>query len=156
MGQPLAPISDGDGVIFFNFRADRARELCHAFTDTDFKRFDAANRPDLMELVTMTEYEADFTFPIAFPPMSMNHILGEELSRHGLHQLRIAETEKYAHVTYFFNGGEEEPFAGEERILIESPRDVATYDLKPSMSADGGDRCPAGSLGEERGGRHAL
>jgi 2,3-bisphosphoglycerate-independent phosphoglycerate mutase len=88
-----------------------------------------------MELVTMTEYEADFTFPIVFQPLTLTHILGEEVSNAGMHQLRIAETEKYAHVTYFFNGGEEEPFPGEDRILIESPRDVATYDLKPSMSA---------------------
>lgn len=135
-GAAVAPVSDGDGVFFFNFRADRVRELCHAFSDTNFKGFDAGSRPDLLALATMTEYEADFTFPIAFPSRKMTHILGEELSRHGLHQLRIAETEKYAHVTYFFNGGEEEPFPGEERILIESPRDVATYDLKPGMSAE--------------------
>jgi len=135
-GATVASVSDGDGVFFFNFRADRVRELCHAFSDTDFKGFDAGHQPELLSLATMTEYEADFTFPIAFPPQKMTHILGEELSRHGLHQLRIAETEKYAHVTYFFNGGEEEPFVGEERILIESPRDVATYDLKPGMSAE--------------------
>ena len=134
-GAAVAPVSDGDGVFFFNFRADRVRELCHAFSDTNFKGFDAGKQPELLALATMTEYEADFTFPIAFPPQKMTHILGEELSRNGLHQLRIAETEKYAHVTYFFNGGEEEPFPGEERILIESPRDVATYDLKPGMSA---------------------
>jgi 2,3-bisphosphoglycerate-independent phosphoglycerate mutase len=83
----------------------------------------------------MTEYEADFTFPLVFPPLTLTHILGEEVSSCGMHQLRIAETEKYAHVTYFFNGGREEPFSGEDRILIESPRDVATYDLKPQMSA---------------------
>ncbi len=135
-GEAVGPVSDGDGVVFFNFRADRVRELCHAFIDTDFKGFEVTNRPNLLELVTMTEYESDFPFPVAFAPMSMNRILGEELSRHGLRQLRIAETEKYAHVTYFFNGGEEEPFDGEERLLIESPRDVATYDLKPAMSAD--------------------
>jgi len=135
-GATAGTVGDGDGVIFFNFRADRARELCHAFADTDFKEFEIGNRPELLQLVTMTEYEADFTFPIAFPPQTLTHILGQELSRHKLHQLRIAETEKYAHVTYFFNGGEEEPFPGEERILIESPRDVATYDLKPEMSAE--------------------
>jgi 2,3-bisphosphoglycerate-independent phosphoglycerate mutase len=84
----------------------------------------------------MTEYEAEFPFPVAFPPQNLSRILGEEVSRAELRQLRIAETEKYAHVTYFFNGGREEPFPGEERILIESPRDVATYDLKPAMSAD--------------------
>jgi len=134
-GLAVGTIEDGDAVIFFNFRADRVRELCHAFADTDFNGFDISNRPALMELVTMTEYEADFTFPIVFPPLTLTHILGEEVSNVGMHQLRIAETEKYAHVTYFFNGGEEEPFSGEDRILIESPRDVATYDLKPSMSA---------------------
>jgi 2,3-bisphosphoglycerate-independent phosphoglycerate mutase len=130
------PIENGDAVVFFNFRADRVRELCHAFLDDDFKGFDVSNRPKLLELVTMTEYEAEFPFPVAFPPQNLSHILGEEVSKAGLRQLRIAETEKYAHVTYFFNGGREEPFPGEERILIESPRDVATYDLKPAMSAD--------------------
>ncbi|WP_417911732.1 2,3-bisphosphoglycerate-independent phosphoglycerate mutase [Candidatus Electronema sp. TJ] len=129
-------IKDGDAVVFFNFRADRVRELCHAFLDADFKGFDVSNRPKLLELVTMTEYEAEFPFPVAFPPQNLTRILGEEVSKAGLRQLRIAETEKYAHVTYFFNGGREEPFPGEERILIESPRDVATYDLKPSMSAN--------------------
>lgn len=135
-GGAAGTVAAGDGVIFFNFRADRVRELCHAFGDRDFKDFNVGNRPELLEMVTMTEYEADFSFPIAFPPQTLTHILGEELSHHGLHQLRIAETEKYAHVTYFFNGGEEKPFTGEERILIESPRDVATYDLKPEMSAE--------------------
>ncbi|XOF32349.1 MAG: 2,3-bisphosphoglycerate-independent phosphoglycerate mutase [Candidatus Electrothrix sp. YB6] len=134
-GVPVGQIADGDAVVFFNFRADRVRELCHALSDVDFRGFDVSNRPELLELVTMTEYEADFSFPVAFPPVTLQRILGEEVSRAGLHQLRIAETEKYAHVTYFFNGGEEKPFAGEDRMLIESPRDVATYDLKPAMSA---------------------
>jgi 2,3-bisphosphoglycerate-independent phosphoglycerate mutase len=134
-GEPVGRIEDGDAIVFFNFRADRVRELCHAFSDVDFQGFDVSNRPKLLELVTMTEYEADFTFPIAFPPQSLTRILGEETSKAGMHQLRIAETEKYAHVTYFFNGGGEEPFPGEDRILIESPRDVATYDQKPAMSA---------------------
>ncbi len=133
---PVATVEDGDAIIFFNFRADRARELCHAFTDRDFSGFAVTDRPRIMELVTMTEYDRDFDLPIAFPPVELRHILGEELSLHGLRQLRIAETEKYAHVTYFFNGGREEPFAGEDRILIDSPRDVATYDLKPEMSAE--------------------
>ncbi|MCI5122269.1 MAG: 2,3-bisphosphoglycerate-independent phosphoglycerate mutase, partial [Candidatus Electrothrix sp. AUS4] len=123
-GKPVGRIEDGDAIVFFNFRADRVRELCHAFSDTDFRSFDVSNRPYLLDLVTMTEYEADFCFPIVFPPVSLTRILGEEASKAGLHQLRIAETEKYAHVTYFFNGGEEQPFAGEDRILIESPRDV--------------------------------
>ena len=134
-GRPVGRIADGDAVLFFNFRADRVRELCHAFGDVDFKGFDVANRPRLLQLATMTEYEADFTFPVAFPPVTLNRLLGEEVSRHGRRQLRIAETEKYAHVTYFFNGGNEVPFAGEDRLLINSPRDVATYDLKPEMSA---------------------
>ena len=134
-GAPLAPIVDGDAILFFNFRADRVRELCHAFGDAGFTGFATGPRPHLAQLATMTEYEAEFTFPVAFPPVSLTHILGEEVSRHGRRQLRIAETEKYAHVTYFFNGGIEVPFAGEERILINSPRDVATYDQKPQMSA---------------------
>ncbi len=133
--EPVGTIEDGDGIIFFNFRADRVRELCHAFSDPDFRGFSTKKRPRLLELVTMTQYEADFSFPVAFPPLVLMHILGEEVSNAGLHQLRTAETEKYAHVTYFFNGGREEPFPGEDRILIESPRDVATYDLKPAMSA---------------------
>ncbi len=132
---PVGAVEDGDGIIFFNFRADRARELCHALTDTEFTAFDVSGRPELAGLVTMTEYEADFGLPVAFPPLTLKRILGEEVSRHGLRQLRIAETEKYAHVTYFFNGGEEEPFPGEDRLLIDSPRDVATYDQKPEMSA---------------------
>ena len=136
-GRPVARIADNDALLFFNFRADRVRELCHAFSDVDFKGFDVSNRPRLLQLATMTEYEADFTFPVAFPPAPLTRLLGEEVSRHGKRQLRIAETEKYAHVTYFFNGGNEVPFAGEDRLLIDSPRDVATYDLKPEMSAVG-------------------
>ena len=134
-GEAVGRIVDNDAILFFNFRADRVRELCHAFHDAAFAGFDAGIRPDLLTLVTMTEYEADFPFPVAFPPVSLTHILGEEVSRHGRRQLRIAETEKYAHVTYFFNGGNEVPFPGEDRLLINSPRDVATYDLKPQMSA---------------------
>ena len=129
------PVSDGDGIIFFNFRADRAREITRAFTETGFKDFERPKTPELAGFVCMTEYEEGFDLPIAFPPESYANILGETLSRAGLKQLRIAETEKYAHVTFFFNGGEEQPFPGEERILIPSPKDVATYDLKPAMSA---------------------
>ncbi len=134
-GVPVGSIADGDGVFFFNFRADRARELCHALSDARFSHFDVSDRPRLLELATMTQYETTFSFPVAFPPVTLTHILGEEISAQGMCQLRIAETEKYAHVTYFFNGGREEPFPGEERILIDSPRDVATYDQKPAMSA---------------------
>jgi len=134
-GEPVATVADNDGIIFFNFRADRARELCRAFTEKDFTGFDVSNRPAIKEMVTFTEYDRDFTLPVAFPPLSMKNILGEVVSADGLRQLRIAETEKYAHVTYFFNGGAESPFHKEERLLIDSPRDVDTYDQKPEMSA---------------------
>jgi 2,3-bisphosphoglycerate-independent phosphoglycerate mutase len=133
--KPLATIADGDGILFFNFRADRARQLTHAFTDKEFSNFKAVRRPDLGEFVTCTSYEKSFDLPILFPPTTLNHILGEEVSAHNLRQLRIAETEKYAHVTYFFNGGREQPFPLEDRALFDSPKDVATYDLKPEMSA---------------------
>ena len=133
--QPLAIIGDGDSVIFFNFRADRARQLTHVFTDDHFDHFSAGKRPCLAEFVTCTRYEKGFDLPVLFPPHSLTRILGEEVSAHGLRQLRIAETEKYAHVTYFFNGGREAPFALEDRALINSPKEVATYDLKPQMSA---------------------
>ena len=133
--QPPAIIADNDTVIFFNFRADRVRELTHALTDSDFTGFNCKKRPQLAQCVTFTRYEKNFTLPVAFPPVALTHILGEEISAHGLRQLRIAETEKYAHVTYFFNGGREEPFPLEDRILIPSPKEVATYDQKPEMSA---------------------
>jgi 2,3-bisphosphoglycerate-independent phosphoglycerate mutase len=129
-----SPVADGDGVIFFNFRADRARQLTRAFTQPGFDRFDRGHAPDLLGFVCMTRYDETFDLPVAFPPQSPRHVLGQVLSRAGLRQLRIAETEKYAHVTFFFNGGEEKTFPGEERILIPSPK-VATYDLKPEMSA---------------------
>lgn len=128
-------IKDGDGIIFFNFRADRARELVRALTEPGFSEFDVSSRPKITDLVTMTMYDASFNLPVAFPPETLVNILGEEVSRAGLKQLRIAETEKYAHVTYFFNGGREEPFEGEDRVLIPSPREVRTYDEKPEMSA---------------------
>lgn len=133
--RPVTQIADGDSVIFFNFRADRARQLTHAFLDASFDGFSRAAVPRLHSYVTMTRYDKTFTLPVAFPPQTLTHLLGEEISGHGLTQLRIAETEKYAHVTYFFNGGREEPFPGEERILVPSPREVATYDKKPAMSA---------------------
>ncbi len=134
-GRPLALIEDDDAVLFFNFRADRARQLAHAFNDEEFNAFKPRRRPRLGGFITCTSYEKNLKLPVLFPPSSLEHILGEEVSRHGLRQLRIAETEKYAHVTYFFNGGREQPFSGEDRALIESPREVATYDLKPEMSA---------------------
>ncbi len=132
---PVGNIQNGDSVIFFNFRADRAREITAALTKGKFEEFKRAKVPKLSSYVTMTMYEETFDFPIAFPPFKLANILGEIISRQRLNQLRIAETEKYAHVTYFFNGGKEDAFKGEDRCLIPSPRDVATYDLKPEMSA---------------------
>ena len=128
-------IRDGDGVIFFNFRADRARELTRALTEENFTEFPRQRRINLATYTTMTRYDETFNVPVAYPPREIHRILGEIASQAGIRQLRIAETEKYAHVTYFFNGGEESKFPGEERILIPSPKDVATYDLKPEMSA---------------------
>ena len=129
-----APVSDGDAIVFMNFRADRARELSHAFLDPQFDGFARARRIELAAFVTLTEYEQGLAASaIAFPPQSLRNSLGEYLAALGLHQLRIAETEKYAHVTFFFSGGREAPYAGEERILVPSPK-VATYDQKPEMS----------------------
>lgn len=128
-------ISQGDGVFFFNFRADRAREMTRALTEVDFQGFERKCLPELSSYVCMTQYQSDFNLPVAFPPVSMTNILGQILSERGLRQFRVAETEKYAHVTFFFNGGVEKPFDGEERLLIPSPTDVPTYDLKPTMSA---------------------
>ena len=132
---PEGLIRDGDGVIFFNFRADRARELTRALTEENFTEFPRQRRINLATYTTMTRYDETFNVPVAYPPREIHRILGEIASQAGIRQLRIAETEKYAHVTYFFNGGEESKFPGEERILIPSPKDVATYDLKPEMSA---------------------
>ncbi len=132
---PEGLISDGDGVIFFNFRADRARELTRAVTEKNFKEFPRPRRIDLAAFVTLTQYDEKFELPVAYQPRELRQILGQVVSEHGIRQLRIAETEKYAHVTYFFNGGEEKEFPGEQRIMIPSPRDVATYDFKPEMSA---------------------
>jgi 2,3-bisphosphoglycerate-independent phosphoglycerate mutase len=131
--KPVALIRDHDSIIFYNFRTDRTRQLSRAFIDDPFERF--SRRKLTLHFATMTLYHEDFTCPVAFPPQALTNTLGELLSNLGLHQLRIAETEKYAHVTFFFNGGREEPFTGEERILVPSPRGVATYDLKPEMSA---------------------
>ncbi len=133
--KPVATISDGDVVIFFNFRADRARQLTLALTKEDFQAFEREKWPKLAYFVCMTLYDETFNLPVAFPPLHLKNIWGEVVSKAKLHQLRIAETEKYAHVTYFFNGGEEEPFPLEDRKLIPSPREVPTYDLKPEMSA---------------------
>jgi 2,3-bisphosphoglycerate-independent phosphoglycerate mutase len=132
---PEGLIRDGDGVTFFNFRADRARQLTRALTEEDFKEFPRKRRVNLSALATLTQYDETLKVPVAYPPREIRKILGEVASQAGIRQLRIAETEKYAHVTYFFNGGEEKKLPGEERILIPSPKDVSTYDLKPEMSA---------------------
>jgi 2,3-bisphosphoglycerate-independent phosphoglycerate mutase len=134
-----APLADGDAVIFFNFRADRARELTNAITQVCPDRFGDElgdrRRVETSAFVCFTEYDAEYGLPIAFPSERPAKILGQLLAERGLPQLRAAETEKYAHVTFFFNCGREEPFPNEDRILIPSPRDVATYDHKPEMSA---------------------
>lgn len=129
-----SPIRDGDSVIFMNFRADRARELTRAFVETDFSEFERTPFPALASFVMCTEYAADIQAPVAFPNESLNNVLGEWLAKQGKTQLRISETEKYAHVTFFFSGGREQEFDGEKRVLIPSPK-VATYDLQPEMSS---------------------
>jgi 2,3-bisphosphoglycerate-independent phosphoglycerate mutase len=134
-GRPLATLRDGDAAFFWNFRADRARQLTQALHAAEFPHFDRGARPKLAAFSTMTLYDAKVEVPAAFPPQSLKLILGEVLSKAGVSQLRTAETEKYAHVTYFFNGGAEPPFPGEERRLVPSNREVATYDLAPEMSA---------------------
>lgn len=134
-GAPVATIKDGDSVIFFNFRPDRAREITRSFCDDDFKGFDRGERLDI-KFVCFSDY--DPTIPnkeVAFHKISVTNTFGEWLAAEGMKQARIAETEKYAHVTFFFNGGVEQPNEGEDRILVNSPKDVATYDLKPQMSA---------------------
>ncbi len=132
----IAPgaVTPGDGIIFFNFRPDRSRQLTHAFIDPNFQGFERSQIAPL-EFVTFTQYDASLPTAVAFPPQNLSNILGEVIAEHGLKQLRAAETEKYAHVTYFFNGGIEDPLEGEERILINSPM-VATYNQAPQMSAD--------------------
>ncbi|MDF2183060.1 2,3-bisphosphoglycerate-independent phosphoglycerate mutase [Neptuniibacter sp. CAU 1671] len=134
-GQPVATINDGDAMICANFRPDRAREITYAFTEGEtFTGFERRKRPQLCGYVMLTQYAADIQADCAYPPQAIHNDLGEYLSGLGKTQLRISETEKYAHVTFFFNGGQEEVYPGEERILVPSP-DVATYDLKPEMSA---------------------
>jgi 2,3-bisphosphoglycerate-independent phosphoglycerate mutase len=126
------PVRDGDAVVFMNFRADRARQLTAAFVDPDFQGF-VSRRPRLSRFVCLTQYDATLPAPVAFAPDDLSHTFGELLAERGLTQLRIAETEKYAHVTFFFSGGREQPYPGETRILVPSPK-VATYDLQPEMS----------------------
>jgi len=135
-GKPIAPMRGGDALICFNYRADRMRQIVRALTDDGFDGFDVRDRPKLKTVVTMTTYDRTFEVPVAFPPQSMANIVGEVVSKAGMTMFRTAETEKYAHVTYFFNGGVETPFPGEDRLLVPSQK-VATYDLAPEMSAAG-------------------
>lgn len=134
-GRPVAPIRDGDGVVFFNFRADRMRQIVRVLTEPGFDSFDPGSRP-AVDACSMTMYDETFTIPVAFAPLSLSRIVAEVLSGHDRTQFRTAETEKYAHVTYFFNGGLEAPYRGEVRELVPSQK-VATYDLAPEMSAHG-------------------
>ncbi|OQY10777.1 MAG: phosphoglycerate mutase (2,3-diphosphoglycerate-independent) [Fusobacteriia bacterium 4572_132] len=133
-GNPKGIIKNGDGVLFFNFRPDRAREITRAINDEKFDKFIREDHPKV-NFVCMTKYDVTIDAPVAYPALKLNNILGEVLSARGKKQLRTAETEKYAHVTFFFNGGEEKPFEGEDRKLVSSPN-VATYDLQPEMSAN--------------------
>lgn len=134
-GKPVAPIRDGDGIFCFNYRSDRMRQIVRALQTEGFDGFDVSDRPRT-SMVTMTQYDRTFPVPQAFPPFTMARIVAEVLADHGRTQLRTAETEKYPHVTYFFNGGYEPPYKGEERSLVASQK-VATYDLAPEMSAVG-------------------
>lgn len=132
--QPVAKVAEGDSLIFINFRPDRARQITRAFVDEDFTGFDRGSARPKVYYVCMTVYDKTIEAAVAFPPKKLENTMGEWLSKQGLKQLRLAETEKYAHVTFFFNGGVEQPNSDEERVLIPSPK-VATYDLKPEMSA---------------------
>ncbi len=133
IGQAV-PMVDGDSLLFMNFRADRARQISYPFVDDDFSGFVRATRPKLSHYVCLTHYQDSIQAPVAFKPSNLKNGLGEVLAAHGKTQLRCAETEKYPHVTFFFNGGRETVFEGEDRILVPSPK-VATYDLQPEMSA---------------------
>ena len=134
-GAPVGKLTDGDGFIFFNFRSDRAREITRSFTDPSFTGFHREIWPKLSSYLCMTCYDETFDLPVAYGTEELVNIFPEVIGNAGLTQLRIAETEKYAHVTFFFNGGRETPFPGEDRALIASPKEVATYDQKPEMSA---------------------
>lgn len=133
-GEKPVIVEDGDVMIFMNYRSDRARQITRPFIEDDFDCFPTGKAPKLGQFVSLTEYNAEFKIPVAFPADKMRNVFGEYLSKLGMRQLRIAETEKYAHVTFFFNGGLETPFDGEDRILINSPQ-VPTYDMQPEMSA---------------------
>jgi len=127
-------VDDGDALIFMNFRADRARQFSRCFTEKNFTGFERQNQPKLSDFVMLTQYAADIDAPSAFAPATLDNVMGEWLAKHDKTQLRISETEKYAHVTFFFSGGKEDTFSGEKRILVPSP-DVATYDLQPEMNS---------------------
>jgi len=133
IGTPI-PVEDGDVIISMNYRSDRARQITRPFIEPDFDCFDHRATPKIACYVSLTQYNKEFDIPVAYPPERLTNTFGEYIARLGLRQLRIAETEKYAHVTFFFNGGLEQPFEGEDRILVPSPQ-VATYDLQPEMSA---------------------
>jgi 2,3-bisphosphoglycerate-independent phosphoglycerate mutase len=133
-GEKPVRIGDGDVIIFMNYRSDRARQITRPFIEDDFDGFVREVRPKLGCFVSLTEYKSDFKVNVAYPAERLKNVFGEYLSRLGLRQLRLAETEKYAHVTFFFNGGVEEPFEGEDRVLVKSPM-VATYDLQPEMNS---------------------
>jgi 2,3-bisphosphoglycerate-independent phosphoglycerate mutase len=128
-------VADGDVIVFMNYRSDRARQITRAFVEPDFTGFARPAPPALGAFVSLTEYHKGFDIPVAFPPERLKNVFGEYIAKLGLHQLRLAETEKYAHVTFFFNGGVEQPCEGEDRILVPSPL-VPTYDLKPEMGAE--------------------
>ena len=134
-GRPIGPVRDGDSVIFFNFRSDRARQLTRALAFDDFDGFERRPHPKI-SMTTMTQYDRTFVFPVGFPPQSLSGSFAEVMAAQNLTNLRVAETEKYPHVSYFFNCGIEQPYPGEDRILVPSPK-VATYDLQPEMSAKG-------------------
>lgn len=135
-GKPVATINDNDGILFFNFRPDRALQMSQALTEKEWEFFERGEEPKNIKLVTMTQYSDKLETEVVFAPISMDNVLGEVLAKNNLNQLRIAETEKYPHVTFFFNGGSNTVFETEERILIDSPK-VATYDLQPEMSIYG-------------------
>ncbi|VAW92119.1 2,3-bisphosphoglycerate-independent phosphoglycerate mutase [hydrothermal vent metagenome] len=134
-GGSAVRVEDGDVIVFMNYRSDRARQITLPFIEADFDGFKREQHPKLGQFVSLTEYKSEYDIPVAYPPDRLKNVFGEVISKLGMHQLRIAETEKYAHVTFFFNGGREEPFEFEDRILVSSPSEVMTYDQKPEMSA---------------------
>ena len=133
-GETPITVEDGDVLVFMNYRSDRARQITRPFIEKDFDGFERESKPKLGSFVSLTEYKADFDVSIAYPAERLKNVFGDYVAANGLRQLRLAETEKYAHVTFFFNGGEEQPFEGEERILVKSPM-VPTYDMQPEMNA---------------------